>query len=378
MGRPRMLTLGLAAWLVVGCGSTTPSADPATSVATYRGNAARTGVMPGPGPTGTPAVAWDFAAEGPFSNSPVIADGIVYAVSGEGRVHAIELATGTERWAADTTGFVGSSPMLAGDLVIVGDDHGTVQAFAAKDGTSAWTASVDGAVSGSPAPVGDDLIVATMGRHAYRLDAATGTTVWSVDVGGPTSRSVTADADTAYLPVETEIVAVALDDGTIRWRTTVAASGSAGTPSVAGDLLYGATAIDGEPADNGVVVLDKATGTERWRYHSPTDAQVYTPSIADGRAFIVGHDREVRALDATTGSPIWTATFDHDVEALPAVVGDTVYAVANDGPATALDAATGAIRWQVPIQGVPYAPALVDGYLVVGTTVGHLYAIHGS
>ena len=85
----------------------TPSVEPTTAassglngvrVETYRGNAARTGVMPGPGPAGTPQVAWQFAAGGPFGSSPVVRDGVVYAVSGDGVVHAIDLATGVERW----------------------------------------------------------------------------------------------------------------------------------------------------------------------------------------------------------------------------------------------------------------------------------------
>ncbi len=63
---------------------------------------------------------------------------------------------------------------------------------------------------------------------------------------------------------------------------------------------------------------------------------------------------------------------------LPSIVGDTVYVIANDGPAAAVDVATGDIRWSVPIQGVPFAPAIAGGYLLVGTNVGHLYAIGGS
>ena len=65
------------------------------------------------------------------------------------------------------------------------------------------------------------------------------------------------------------------------------------------------------------------------------------------------------------------------VEALPAIVGDVLYLVGNDGPATAIDTATGKALWTVPVKGVPYAPAVVDGYLLVGTDIGNLYAIGG-
>ena len=51
------LTFALAA-----CGTAGPSAGNAASVETYRGNPSRTGEMAGPGPSGQPAIAWQFDA----------------------------------------------------------------------------------------------------------------------------------------------------------------------------------------------------------------------------------------------------------------------------------------------------------------------------
>ena len=65
-----------------------------------RGDASRRGLMPGPGPTDSAAVAWEFSAGGPFGSSPVVDAGVVYALSGDGVVHALDLQSGAERWAA--------------------------------------------------------------------------------------------------------------------------------------------------------------------------------------------------------------------------------------------------------------------------------------
>ena len=43
----------------------------------------------------------------------------------------------------------------------------------------------------------------------------------------------------------------------------------------------------------------------------------------------------------------------------------------------AVDGAARATQWSVPIKGIPFGPAVVDGYLVVGTDIGVLYAIAG-
>lgn len=364
----------------VACAGPSPTAVATDGgVPTYRGNPARTGEMAGPGPRGDrPVIAWEFEADGPFSNSPVVADGTVFAASGDGRIHVLELATGNERWAVDIGGHLSASPLLTSDLVIVGDEDGTVHALQADDGTPAWTATLDGAITGSPAALGDDLIVATMGTHAYRLDAATGKQIWSTDVGGATTRSVTVDGERAYLGLGGELVAIDLADGAERWRATLAATGNVGTPTIAGELVYAATGLGGEPEDAGVAAIDAVTGEIRWHYASPEQAVVYTPAVVDGRAFVLGHDGRVVAMDAATGKQLWTQDFDHELEALPSIVGETVYVVGNDGPATALDAATGEERWSVDIKGIPFAPAVADGYLLVGTDIGHLYAIGGS
>lgn len=368
---------GVLAIASLACGNATP--PELSGVPTYRGNPARTGEMAGPGPRGNhPAVAWQFEAEGPFSNSPVVAEGAVFAASGEGRVHVLDLATGAERWSVDLGSPVSASPLLVGDLVLIGDEDGVVHALKAGDGAAAWSTQLDGAITGSPAAVGGDLIVATMGTHAYRLAAATGNEVWSTDVGGATTRSVTVDDETAYLGLGDELVAIGLTDGTERWRSTISSTGNIGTPTIAAGVVYASTGIGGEPEDAGIAAIDAASGEVRWRYTSPDGAVLFTPAVVGGRAFVLGHDRQVVAMDAATGKPLWALQFDHDLEALPSIVGDTLYVVANDGPAVALDAATGEQRWSVDIQGVPFAPAIAGGYLLVGTDIGHLYAIGGS
>ena len=228
------LTFALAA-----CGTAGPSAGNAASVETYRGNPSRTGEMAGPGPSGQPAIAWQFDAGGPFANSPVVGGGTVFAASGEGSVHALDLG----RASPD-----GRSSRLEGVRVAAPrrrpghrpDEDGVVHALSVADGSPKWSVGTDGAITGSPATVGDDIVVATTGTHAYRIDTANGDQVWSVDVGDPTTRSVTVDDETAYLGLEGDLVAIALAtaacDGASRSRP---AATSAPQPSSVGSCTSG-------------------------------------------------------------------------------------------------------------------------------------------
>ena len=359
-------------------GDPLPAPIHAGSVLTYRGNAARTGEMPGPGPSGTPTVAWRFQAGGGFATSPVVDAGVVYVVSGDGVVHALTLATGVERWTAKPGGRVVASLLLVGRTVIVADEVGVVHALAEVDGASTWTFETDGPISGSPAVDGDRVVVGTQSGSIYAIDARSGGLLWRIDVGDPIKRSVAIAESVAYLGVGGSLVAIDTVDGTIRWRSDIATDGGIGTPSVSGGLVFAAVGLDGkDPAAHGVVALDVATGATRWRYASPTEKQIYTPAISADRAYVVGHDSLVVCLDAGTGAVEWSSPQESEVEALPVIVDDVVYIAANDGPAAALDATTGATQWTVPLTGVPYAPTVVDGYLLIGTDLGVLYAVGG-
>jgi eukaryotic-like serine/threonine-protein kinase len=348
-------------------------------VATYRGDAGRQGLMPGPGPTGSPAVAWKFSAGGSFGSSPVVDAGVVYALSGDGVVHALDLQTGAERWAETLESTAGASPLLVRDLVLVVDDAGTVYGLAMDDGSRTWATDLGGAVSGSPALVGSVVVAANQSGDVYALDPATGSVTWRVNVGAGVYRSVAADTNAVYLGLGEEIVALGVEDGAILWRSTVSTDGVVGTPTVADGIVYAATGLDADDAGSrGIATLDAATGDPGWRYASADQAQVYTPAVAGDRAYVVGHDRLLVALDSATGTVVWQSERPSELEALAAVVGDIVYIVGNEGPAEAIAADSGEAVWSVPIRGVPFAPAVVDGYLLVGTNIGMLYAIRGS
>lgn len=373
-GAPSIAT---PASIPVALGSPSPGLE--ASVATYRGNAARTGQMPGPGPSGRPIVDWTFDAGAPIGSSPAVLDGIVFLLGNDGVVHALALATGAERWRASLGAEAAGSPLVSDGLVIVGDSKGTVHALDVSDGSSRWTLQIDGPIAGAAAADGDIAVVATRTGSAYAIEIPGGTTRWKTAVGGAVGSSIAIADGTVYLGAGPNLVALALADGRIRWKQPVSAVGRIGTPTAADGLVFAATGLDGGDASvYGVAAVDAATGAPRWRFVSPSKAVVYTPAVVSGLAYIVGEDRRVTALDAATGTTIWSTTTDQVDEAVAAVADGIVYVAGNGGAMNALDAATGAIRWSVAYRGIPYGPTVVGGYVLVGTDAGTLVAIGGS
>lgn len=195
-------------------------------------------------------------------------------------------------------------------------------------------------------------------------------------------RSLGAD-DPVGLVVGAEEVYVGTESGRVegvdpgddrRWRVDGAA------PALADGRLYATDA-----SLDGTVCYAERSGLDRrlnpgpdtvWRA-GVTPGFPYAPAVADGR-LVVGSRAfgggVVRALDATTGEPLWEPrSLGQDV-ATPAVVGDRGYAAVGTGESdagrvVALDLATGETLWRDAVAwGVHSAAVGGDTLVVVGET----------
>lgn len=334
--------------------------------------------MPGPGPIATAAVRWTVTADGPIRSTPVVSGGVLYVAADSGSLYALDLVTGRQQWLALASHSSNlSTPDVVGGMVLVGTADVGPRAFDAKTGNPGWSVAADGPISGAPADVNGTVVFATEGGSVIAADATTGAMRWTTRVGAAIQSSVAlSDGVVVVGDNDGSIEALGLTDGAIRWKTDVGEVGRVGTPAIDQGRVFASTGLDEGPrAGSHIVVPDLASGKIQWRYASPTGDAPYTPALSGGGAFVTSEGRSVVALDAATGTPIWTAPTDGPVEVVPAVAGTAVYLASNGGSALAFDATTGAANWQVPIRGVPYGPTVAGGLFLIGTDVGELDAI---
>ncbi len=115
------------------------------------------------------------------------------------------------------------------------------------------------------------------------------------------------------------------------------------------------------------------------------------PAVAAGRVYAAGVDGRISALDATSGSKVWseksgerTGWFGRGGNSVrwsggPAVAGDLVVVGGLDGQLQALSSIDGSVRWEAQLGAeIICAPAIGDGVVVVRTQDGRLQAFDSA
>jgi len=434
-GRCSVLTAFLVSslWVgvLVGCNSA-PDPDPSFAaqsapppngdVSTFRGNAARTGWMPGPGPSG-PDVSekWVVDTGAPVHGSPAVVGGTLYVGAQNGTLYAVDTGQGAVQWEAEVSDeAIAASATVADSVVYVG-----VQALDAATGAVRWNANEhtreDDASGLFAAPAVDERrVYTTTGDQLLVLTADRGSNVWdespliptylyaptvaegTVFSGHPVTNYRGATVQSGRHAPGPEriglITAHQASNGTPKWRFTDAERNPPFFfPNPMGESIQADEEdLASEPStrSNG----DTARSTRPVTYtstHAASAMTMYGPlgsataAVSNGMLYTQTDEGVVYALNAITGAPVWTFDTTPDfnswrdterdvarIASSPAVVHETVYIGTEKGDVVALEAQTGAIQWRAELGGaIRSSPAVVDQTLYVGSTDGHLYAL---
>jgi outer membrane protein assembly factor BamB len=286
--------------------------------------------------------------EGPRA-VPVVANGRVYTFGAEGRLSAVDLATGQKVWDVDTMrrfnvrkGFFGAagSPIVENGRVIanIGGKDGAkgagIVAFNADTGAVLWTAT----------------------DH----DASYSSGVSATFAGQPTVVFFTRNG----------LVGLDPSNGVIRfqrqWRSRLAASVNAATPLIVGDTIFvsatygtGAAAIQVQ----GGQLKDLWSGDEILSNHYAS--AVYSNGILYGYHGRQEFNPSFRAVDFKTGAVKWNVDAFHAGSVT--LAGDRLLILKETGELILAAATPQAYRPLAQAQILPMTarsmPALSDGFL---------------
>jgi uncharacterized repeat protein (TIGR01451 family) len=135
--------------------------------------------------------------------------------------------------------------------------------------------------------------------------------------------------------------------------------------------------------DNNVYALNASTGTLLWSF--TTGGPVYSsPAVVNGVVYVGSCDSKVYALNASTGAKLWSHTTpiaegQSCVASAPTVVNGVVYVGSADSSVYALSASNGTELWRFSTgEGVVASPAVAGGMVYVGSTNGYMYGANAS
>ncbi len=300
------------------------------------------------------------------------------------RLHALDAATGTERWSETF-----AQGVMAGLARIPGRDAVVVSLFSADllhgaahilafdgAGRRIWTAA-PGGLRVTGVAVGNGRVYASVAdaRALLTLDAASGRELARVALPLPPMLTApTLVGRELYLPCRGSAL-LALDvGGDARWRYDFsAASASDGMdkpPAVAGALVICAL------KSGRVVALRRSDGGVLWQVEVGPPGKALSAPAVSGELVYVGARDGLHALDTRTGREVWQHPTRHYIAARPIARGNVVYAACRDHHLYALDATTGHPLWQTEAEhGLKVAPVVKDEAIVSVDRVGQVRAV---
>jgi outer membrane protein assembly factor BamB len=243
-----------------------------------------------------------------FGSGVTVDGGRLYLGTHEGRVLALEVASGKTIWEFASGDSVLAAPAVALGRVYFGSYDGHVYALDAARGQLVWKHDTKAAVVSTPAvdAASGRVVIGSRSYDLLGLDAATGARVWKQYIWSSwVESSATLRDGVAYVGSSDAAALYAFDARTGRrlWATDV--HGWAwGQPAVTeGRVVIGTAATKGYLVGHrgGAVAVDRATGRPVWHFVAKaSDSGSYgfpgTPALGAGRVFLTGLDGRVYAF----------------------------------------------------------------------------------
>ncbi len=147
--------------------------------------------------TGTVTKKWEkqFSTSASYRAQPVVVNEVVYFVTVDGVLRAIDVRTGTVKWSISTGGVVLGSPAVSAGRVVIGvslGDHGEVRAYDLQ-GQQKWVVTTTDPVSASPIIYRGLVVVGAHDGYVYAIDLEDGMQIWKSPVEGRVLGAAAAD-----------------------------------------------------------------------------------------------------------------------------------------------------------------------------------------
>jgi eukaryotic-like serine/threonine-protein kinase len=321
---------------------------------------------PAAAPTTAPTTQPHRSGQAGIEGAPTIDGQTVYVADREGALHAVDLATGKERWTYHSDDGFETSPLVMNGRVYIGDLSGIFHAVSAADGKKIWIFDAQNTIHSSANAIDGNIVFGTDGADIFCLSPQ-GKQIWQAKAGDRVNGAPAVAGGLVFVSgCDAQLRALSVGAGEEKFATDIGAL-APGSPAVLDDRIIIGT-------DQGrVVCMPRDGGKSIWEFDDIGEhAMVYgSPAVADGIVIVGARDRNVHALDIATGKPLWNFPTRGDVDASPLISSGRVYVASRDKHLYVLDLKTGAQLWSFnAARPISASPAIGSGVLVIADTAG--------
>jgi len=228
---------------------------------------------------------------GPVETSPLVVGGAVITGSWDGRLVALDVASGAVQWSFRAGAPIKGGAALAGGTAIVGSYDGSLYALDARTGVLEWSTAVGAPFYATPTVAGDRVVDATTDGVVHAFNTASGAPLWSRRIGRFAYSAAAVAGDRAYIgSYDHRLYALDVRTGKVLW-THRAPGPISGAPTVLGRLVYfsscgSCSSYESNAGARQTFAVDALTGRLEWTF---PDGE-YSPVVSDGvRVYLTGY-----------------------------------------------------------------------------------------
>ncbi|WP_367605508.1 outer membrane protein assembly factor BamB [Legionella sp. W05-934-2] len=314
--------------------------------------------------------------------TPVVNKKIIYAVSGQGVVKAIQEGNGKILWQSNLSQPIVSGPTVSDNFIALTTNDAKLHLLKKSDGSKLWQTQLSNDMLAKPLIAKNKVIAKTVDGFLYAFDVKNGEKLWSVDHGAP---DIILKASSSPVLANNQYVLSAFSDGKVEaidiatgrslWQGRIA------FPKGASDIEQ-LVDVDADPiiendtayfaAFQGAVgALSLQTGQFKWR----RNASVYKDIAVDrSNLYYVDSNDVIWSLDKQSGRVNWKQPqLMHRGLSAPVVANNQLFVTDKTGLVHGLSLRTGVFTARVNAQAKSsVAPVVADDSLLIQTTSGYL------
>jgi outer membrane protein assembly factor BamB len=342
-------------------------------------------------------LSWVFPTGGAIHSSPAVANGTVYVGSWDGKLYALDAATGDKLWEFQTGSSIESSPAVQNGVVYFGSNDGSLYALDAATGEKLWAFNTKYAIKSTPTLADGIVYFGSDDYCVYALDAGKGTEVWHFQTGNYVKSSPAVTRGIVHVgSMDGFYYALNARNGRLRLKFSASTAVVVSSPAVVDNISYFSNArgllygVDVKARNWPLEIrlrpywsaLYMRGGAPRpappsgylWSL-SMDSPKSSSPAVLDENLYI-GSGSKLFSIDTGSQEERWVFETGDTISSSPAVADTGVYVGSEDGCLYALDTITGEKLWDYRTGGkITSSPAVADGTVYIGSHDGNLYAI---